>query len=181
MHGTVRQDGTTYLVDAAGTLDRSSNTARLETGAATADVVISGGATYLRGNLEFWTLAGAPAAVAKAVAATKKWVKAPPGQATSTASSLSFGGLVKMLFAADSGSVNPLTTDVTSAVVDGVDCWVLADRLDATARLSVAKATGLPVRLTGTSGGAGGDLAFDRWNAVPAASAPAPGDVISLG
>ena len=174
--GHVDQSGKTIKIDFKGTSDGKTADIAIETpGDGKARVISVADGVYIQGDETFWKKQGAPASVQKA---GDKFIKAPASASTMT-QSLSLNSFLQKAF----GAVAPdqLATDVASASVNGVDCWVLTDKKGKQeGALYVSKDANEVVRFTGSSSSPG-QLDFSQWNKDLGITAPPANQIMAIG
>lgn len=174
--GEVDQNGKTIKIDFKGTSDGKTADIAIEMeGDGKARVISLPEGVYIQGDETFWKKQGAPASVQKAGG---KFIKAPVS-ASSMTQSLSLKSFLEKAF----GAVTPsqLSTDVASESVNGVDCWVLTDTKGKDeGALYVSKDASQVVRFTGSTKSPG-QLDFSKWNEDLGITAPAKGEIMSVG
>ena len=172
--GRVEQGGVEMLVDFKGTSDGSTSDITLTSGSeGTARVLSVGGAVYIQADAAFWKAQGVPSAFP-----AEKFVKVPAA-AAQFSDEFSLNALVDEAFAAVTSA--QLSDSVGSAVVNGVDTWVVTDARGAgEGALYVSKDRFEVVRFSGSSTSPG-QLDFSSWNADLGITAPPSDQVVAPG
>ena len=173
--GSVTSSGETTTISSKGTTDaKMSDITIASPKQGKAHVINVAAGTYIQADPTFWKATGAPASVQKA---GEKFIKAP-GDASSMVSSFSFKTLADKAFSGLNST--SLASDVTEESVNGVDCWVIADKGGKeNGALYVSKDKTEIVRFTGTKSSPG-QLDFGRWNEDIEVTAPTADQIMSI-
>jgi hypothetical protein len=172
--GAVTDSGTKLTIDVAGDRDGTNARALVNDGTGEAELLTTGGNTYVKADAAYWTKNGS-AALAKVAAG--RYVKIPAG--SGVADGLKVSKLLDGVF-----TDLPLAGALQKVVVtdlDGAPAYLLTDRIGSGDGKIYVSADGKSnlLRLVSTKGSAG-SLAFSDWNAVRPVKAPPASKILKI-